>query len=352
MRLTRVLVPAVAALATAAVAVVFTAFDGDGTTADAGGAPDATVEVVRRDLARSEEVDGTLTYGEAITLTGSLSGTVTRLPEVGAVVEAGEALYDVDNRPVVLLDGALPMWRDLAAGTEGPDVEQFEEGLAGLGYDGFTVDGEYTYATAAAVERWQSDTGAPVTGTVARGEVVFGPSAARVASHSAAVGSSASGPVLTYTGADQHVSLDLKVGDRDLAEEDQAVTVTLPDGAEVAGTVAEVGAAVTAAEAEGGGRRSDEEATVEVTVAIDDPAAVGDLESAPVKVELVAETHRDVLVVPIEALLALREGGYGLEVVDGDGTSLLEVETGIFASGLVEVSGAGLEEGMSVVVAE
>jgi hypothetical protein len=50
----------------------------------------------------------------------------------------------------------------------------------------------------------------------------------------------------------------------------------------------------------------------------------------------------------VAALLALAEGGYGVEVVDGASTRIVAVETGLFAGGQVEVSGGGLAEGTVV----
>ena len=56
------------------------------------------------------------------------------------------------------------------------------------------------------------------------------------------------------------------------------------------------------------------------------------------------------LAVPVEALLALAEGGYAVEVSDGDGTThLVGVELGVFADGLVEITG-DVEAGDQVVV--
>jgi hypothetical protein len=56
--------------------------------------------------------------------------------------------------------------------------------------------------------------------------------------------------------------------------------------------------------------------------------------------------------VPVTALLALAEGGYGLEVVAEDGTtSTVPVDTGLFAEGKVEVSSPEIEEGTVVGVA-
>jgi len=46
--------------------------------------------------------------------------------------------------------------------------------------------------------------------------------------------------------------------------------------------------------------------------------------------------------------VALAEGGYGVQVIEGSATRYLAVETGMFAGGKVEISGAGIAEGMTV----
>ena len=68
-------------------------------------------------------------------------------------------------------------------------------------------------------------------------------------------------------------------------------------------------------------------------------------------VSVVRERREDVLAVPVSALLALAEGGYAVEVVDGPGrTHLVGVETGLFEDGFVEVRSTDLDETMQVVV--
>ncbi len=57
------------------------------------------------------------------------------------------------------------------------------------------------------------------------------------------------------------------------------------------------------------------------------------------------------MAVPVTALLALSEGGYAVEVDDGDGTTrLVAVDPGLYADNLVEVASAGLQAGDLVVV--
>ncbi|MEV0645010.1 peptidoglycan-binding domain-containing protein [Phytomonospora sp. NPDC050363] len=332
-------VAAVLAVGAAGVGVGLT---GGGEEAASSGLPPGTTEVKRQDLVRTERVDGTLTYGDVTALSGAVSGTVTWLPEVGATVRRGKPLYKVDNDAVVVMYGLLPLWRPLSAGVSGPDARQLEENLAELGYTGFTVDADFTGATADAVRAWQDDAGLPETGTVEPGRVVFADGAVRVAELTATVGGQAGGPVLGYTSKKREVSVALDVADQDLVEKELPVRVTLPDGSAVDGEVDAIG---TTVEAAGDAGTAD---TIEVTVSIKDQKALGSLDSAPVKVELTAETREDVLVVPVEALLALREGGYGLQIVEGSSTRIVAVEAGMFAAGLVEVSGAGVAEGVTV----
>jgi multidrug efflux pump subunit AcrA (membrane-fusion protein) len=74
------------------------------------------------------------------------------------------------------------------------------------------------------------------------------------------------------------------------------------------------------------------------------------LDGAPVTVGFTGETRKNVLAVPVNALLADAKGGYSVEVVDSAGRRLVPVELGVFADGQVEVSGNGLKAGMRVEV--
>ena len=84
------------------------------------------------------------------------------------------------------------------------------------------------------------------------------------------------------------------------------------------------------------------------------PAAAGNLDQAPVLVNIVSAQARNVLAVPVSALVALAGGGYAVEVVHGTGTratsQLVAVQIGLFSDTLVQVSGAGLTPGLEVEV--
>lgn len=303
--------------------------------------PPATAKAATTTLTATENVPGTLGYGAATTLSGHAGGTLTWLPAPGTVVDRGKPVYSVDLLPVTALHGTIPPYRPLAPGTTGPDVKQFEANLSALGYPGFTVDDEYTESTADAVRDWQGDLGREETGTVAPADIVVVPGNVRIADTLAAPGGPAAMPLLSYTEVTRTVTVDLDVAKQHLVKKGLAATITLPDGTQVAGTVAGVGTVATAPPAADGQQASEEPTTVEVVVTVADQKALGMLDSAPVDVTLVAEKREDVVAVPVGALVALAEGGYGVQVVDGDKTSYVAVETGMFADGKVEVTGIG-----------
>jgi peptidoglycan hydrolase-like protein with peptidoglycan-binding domain len=312
----------------------------------------STVAVSRQDLVARTEVDGTLGYAGEFRVAGQLQGTVTATPQPGTVVERGQALYWVDNRPVSLLYGDLPAWRRLAAGmADGPDVEQLEQNLVALGHATeaeLAVDQRFTSATAAAVRRWQKALAVEETGVVELGQAVFLPGGLRVAEVKAEKGAPAppGSPVLAGTSTTREVQVDLDATKQSLAKLGDKVDVKLPDGRVTAGTISSVG---TVAQTRGQGENA--KRVVAVTVTLDDPAATGAVDQAPVKVGLTSDFRKGVLAVPVNALLALAEGGYGVRVMDGDAPGrIVRVSPGLFARGLVEVTGDGLAEGTLVEV--
>jgi membrane fusion protein, multidrug efflux system len=85
-----------------------------------------------------------------------------------------------------------------------------------------------------------------------------------------------------------------------------------------------------------------------VAVAVDDEATLSGLDDATVQVAFTAAQRENVLTVPIAALLALADGGYGVQVTDGGSSRIVAVQTGMFAGGRVEISGEGIAEGTIV----
>jgi membrane fusion protein, multidrug efflux system len=308
--------------------------------------PPATAGVTRQTLLDTKDADGELGFGTASTAVSRRRGTVTWLPPSGAKITRGRPLYRIDNRPVILMYGSTPAYRDLRAGTEGRDVKRLETNLRKLGYTGFTVDEEYTAATAAAVLAWQDDLNLPRTGVVELGRVLFAPGRVRVDALETEAGQP-TGPgqkVLAYTGTVKVVTVRLETEDQRMARTGAKVSVTLPDGTSVPGKVTEVTTVIEPGE----GQNADPVTRLEALVSLRPAKAVATLDRAAVDVAFTAARREDVLTVPVAALVALSEGGFGVELVEGGRTRYLAVRTGLFAGGRVEVSGEGLVEGMSV----
>ena len=116
-----------------------------------------TVPIESRVLSSTVIVRGTVTFDEQteISVTGSGSDTaiVTRVPfQRGDQLLEGDVIVEVSGRPVIALQGELPVFRSLTPGLDGPDVAQLEAALLRLGFDPGPVDTVYDAETEAAVE--------------------------------------------------------------------------------------------------------------------------------------------------------------------------------------------------------
>jgi hypothetical protein len=325
-------------------------FTSGGSSSTGNASPTGTATVERRDLSSQTNVNGTLGYGGSYTVLGQAQGTITALPTVGQVVNPGQAIYQVDGEPVVLLTGTVPAYRSLSAGMTGADVAQLNAELVALGYaTSAQLDpgsDEFGAATTTALEKLQAALGVDETGRLDLGRAVFLPSAIRITTVSATLGGAAGGPVLTASSTNRVVTIALNAAQQSQVKVGDQVTVTLPNAKTTPGVVWSVGNVATAA-SQGGAP------TIDVVVLPTDPAATGSLDQAPVRVSIVTATAKDALVVPVDALLALAGGGYAVETVGAHGThQLVRVTLGLFddAAGVVQVTGSGIEAGQRVVV--
>ena len=139
----------------------------------------------------AEAVHDVVIEGPSQRLNNMAVGTITWLPKPGDLVEFGSVLYTVDNKPVILMKGSLPMHRDIAyEGSDGPDVAQLERNLVDLGYvldeavtgqsTDLTVDHHVTPLTVSSIRAWQESLGVTPTGTVSHSDVIFRPEVVQV----------------------------------------------------------------------------------------------------------------------------------------------------------------------------
>jgi hypothetical protein len=316
------------------------------------GAPTAVATVTRERLSARTQVGGTLTYAGNYSIVNQAKGTYTKLPRTRKVYHSGNVLYKVDGNPVIFMEGAAtPAYRDLAKGTEGPDAQQLNSNLVALGYATSAQlnprSDKVSDATVYALKRLQRHLGIARTGKLALGQAVFLPTnKIRINKINATLGATAQPGVAVLQGDSntRKVTVALTVGSTTVKVGDR-VTITLPDGKTTPGEVSGVG--TVAKKASGGS------STVNVSIRPTNSNATGKLDQAPVTVSILTASVDNVLVVPVNALLALAGGGYALEVIDSAGARHLErVTLGLFddEAGKVQVSGPGVTAGQRIVV--
>src|SRR5210317_1173953 len=148
------------------------------------------------------------------------------------------------------------------------------------------------------------------------------------------------------------VVFQIDASDQDIVSVGDFVEVELPSEERINATISYVDPVVTQ------GQNGD---FIEVKLDISSTEGIKVYNQAPVDVFVTSEVSQDVLYVPVNALIALAEGGYALEVyngvsevgvfegISGVDTTYVGVEIGVFTDGFVEVSG-NISEGMIVVV--
>lgn len=304
----------------------------------AGAVSGANAKLVRvRELAAAQltpSVQVALAEAELDTARASFDAAVRALRKdlANARLDAATARVAVADAKVKLDELRTTHTALSAQAPDDTDVRQIADNLAALGYKGTLFE---------EVLAWQHDAGLPVTGIVRPADLVVAPGPVHIAAHKTSIGgtlavaSSSDGSVLDYSATDRLVTVPLNVGDQNLAAVDRPVTITLPDDRKLRGSISKIGSVVT-------------NDTIDVTVTIDDQAALGSLQVASVDVDFASSGRDDVLSVPVTALLAQPDGGFAVEVVADGVSRLVPVDTGLFAAGRVEVAGDGITEGQRV----
>jgi len=316
------------------------------------GSATALAAVAQGKISSRIPVDGTLGYAGSYKVINEASGVFTRLPRVGQVLKTGKPMYWVSGKPVLLLKGSTPTYRTLQKGLKGADVKELNAALVNLGYaskdDLDPTSNYFSSATRTAVKKLQKDYSLSKTGTVGRDLAVFLPlDELRVTSVSAtsAVTAATDMSVFSASSTDRQVSVSLDASNQGQVHVGDKVTITLPNLKTTQGVVTSVGQVAS----------KDDNGNLVVNVSIRplDKKATGTLDKAPVQVSIVTDTQDNVLAVPVNALLALANGGYAVEIVGAGGVhSLVPVTLGIFdnQAGTVAVTGNGLTAGQKVVV--
>lgn len=288
------------------------------------------------------------------------------------VVQNAEDLLEGEGpSAAVLMFGQLPMWREFRMDMEsGEDIRQLEENLFVLGYGdsnaSFVIDSIFDKWTESAIKAMQNQLNINVTGRIDFGDIVFVPG-------NSLMGYSSSFPTIGMNvplnmslvsliptekvitrvrdGAAalsreslQTVQTSISISDKNLIELGSEVEIELPDESIVPGFVKEIGSIAIVPSGNQGG-----DPYLTVSIGLAEGISLPEWSGAPVTVSITKSLAQDVLAAPVTSLLALLDGGYAIEVVEGEGTQLIPVDVGVYSGAWVEISGPGLDAGTEVI---
>ena len=274
----------------------------------------------------------------------------------GGPIRSGDVVYLVDDVPVVGILTNDRFDRDLWWGiSEGNDVEILESFLVGAGYDAdgdLVIDQVYDGFTAEAVEDWKDDLSdeyrdIEVSGTFRADDVISVPAGTTIEQVAELADPAPSGAELfSYSLGDtgRVVRTSIDVADQATLALGTTVDIEFPDGTVVPGTVSFVASASTSDPID---PTADPQLDVEIEIA-SVPDNVAQLSVLDVDIVIVDRLAAGATVVPASALVATADGGFAVELLAEGTTSFVAVTPGLFADGVVEVS--GIEPGAAVVV--
>lgn len=305
-----------------------------------------TSRVEVRTLQRTVTTRGVVGFQASEPMVAGGSGRVTGVyVSAGSMVEAEDRILEIEARPMVAMRGSRPLWRDLAVGAEGPDVELLQKGLESLGYLSFEPDGVFGSATKAALQKWQTDHGFPdPDGAFRVDDWLVGKWPRRV------------GQVMVRASEFVNPGAELFAP----SEENPSVTIELtpsdrlrlsrgdPARVEVAATATTVDGVVDELEVTPE-TRDDGSVFYEGTVVVKEPLDVP--EGTQVSVTMIVDRAKEVLAVPLASLVSDADGRPAVQVVSADGAvEAVPVKLGISEGAWVEVV-SGLSGDEKVLVA-
>ena len=269
----------------------------------------------------------------------------------------------------LLMFGDLSVWRDMKEGIgPGEDINQLKLNLIALGYgttETLEVDSTFDPNTTTAIMKLQSDLNLISSGEVIFGEIIFASGTSMVNSSSTLQNRGEKintgvelfsltpiEKISTQIGSDgainiaskslQKVEIQVSVADQNLVVKGSEVEIELPDESTIVGLVDEVGSFAVVPQ--------DGDPFLEISIAVEGSTEYFKWTGAVVTVNATKELAKGVLASPVNGLLALLSGGYALEIITKTGTTLVPVETGIYADGWVEIHGSGLQPGTEIIV--
>lgn len=304
-------------------------------------------------------------------LGGTPSGArlVTRTPlEKGASVRSGQVGLEISGRPLFLMAGKIPAYRDLTVNAQGSDVDQLQQALVDTGdLSPDAATGVFDWSTQTAVARLYDRAGYSTAGkgnsiSVPLSELVFIPSlpatVAKITSTTGAPLAATADPVIELNTGSPMVRAVVPSGERPGIKVGQSVVITDDlSGKQARGTVKEIGAYMGAGDkgsepsskslTDGGGGAANpgqpqggsSEQGYPVVVATNEPLDASWLDLSVRAQILGAATPGKVLAVPSAAIATEANGTTSVLLRKHDGSrTAVPVRTGMISEGLVEVT--------------
>lgn len=306
-----------------------------------------TASAETRTLERTVTTRGVFGFGAGRQITAGGQGRVTGVSvSVGSIVKAGDVVLEVEGRPMVAMEGARPLWRDLAQGDRGPDVEILQMVLAEQGYLAFDPDGRFGGATRTGLRAWQEDHGfTEADGEFRIDDWLVDSWPGRIGQIMVATGGflQPGSPLFSVTGEDPSVSVELIPSDRLRVSPGDSARVEVPaTGRMVDGTVDSVEVSPVTLD--------DESVVYPGTIVIDEDLEAP--EGTQVRVTIIVDRAVDVVAVPLASLVSDADGSAAVRVVRADGiVETVPVELGLSEGAWVEIV-SGLDGDEQVLVAE
>jgi hypothetical protein len=186
------------------------------------------------------------------------------------------------------------------------------------------------------------------------------PSSSSSSSSSASSGGGSASAVLQTASRQLIATVDLDASKQSEAKVGEKVTVQMPAGNTVNGVITAVSSVAQssssaangaspsgAGSANSNGSSGSSGATIPVTIRLKGHIGGAGLDQAAVSVNFIQAVAKNVLSVPVTALLATSGGGYAVKEATAP-DKLIPVTTGLFAAGYVEISGQGIDPGLAV----
>jgi peptidoglycan hydrolase-like protein with peptidoglycan-binding domain len=326
---------------------------------------EVTAAVESRTLMDSVQIRGSVAYESGARVdAGEVAGAgrlvVTDIGVgAGDEVESGQVLVEVAERPILVLEGEISAFRDLAPGLEGDDVAQLQAALTELGYSIGDPEGHYGASTASAVRSLYAELGydaieagdGAVSGPmVPLSEIVFAvdlPVTVDAVSVTVNDVAAPGEPLLSLAQGNLGVSGEVSLLDAEEIEPGMKVLLSA-DGEELEGAVAAIEKPETEPEELADGGEGGEVPVLHVRAEVPP-----EWQEAEVWLTVVlSETDGDVMAVPQTAVYTSADGATSVLRKASDGSEKVPVELGSTGDGYIQVISPDLAVGDTVVVGQ